>query len=77
MAVYRKYWLLLLPVNANTNPSGYIHACTNETHSLANLKDVIPTLVIIRNDSQHILAKVGIKSYRFAGECVPFVHAWM
>ena len=22
----------------------YIHACTNETHSLANLQDLIPTL---------------------------------
>ena len=25
----------------------YIYACTNETHSLANLKDLIPTLAAI------------------------------
>ena len=24
----------------------YIHACTNETHSLANLQDLIPTLAV-------------------------------
>ena len=25
----------------------YIHACTNEAHSIANLQDVIPTLATI------------------------------
>ena len=25
----------------------YIHACTNETHSIANLQDLIPTLTAI------------------------------
>ena len=25
----------------------YIHACTNETHSLANLQDLIPNLAAI------------------------------
>ena len=29
------------------------------------------------NYRQYKLAKVGIKSYRFARECVKFVHAWM
>ena len=52
----------------------YIHACTNETRSLANIQDLIPSyigwfvLMII------IAAKVGIKSCRFAGECVLLVH---
>ena len=55
----------------------YIHACTNETHSLANLQDLIPTLAAIANYRQHKLAKVGIKCYGFARECVSFVHAWM
>ena len=27
--------------------ASYIHACTNETHSIANLQDLIPTLVAI------------------------------
>ena len=46
----------------------YIHACTNETHSLPNLQDLITTfgwfvLLIV------MPAKV-IKSCRFARECV-------
>ena len=38
----------------------YIHACTNETHSLVNLQDLIPILT----DCVAIIiaAKVGIKS---------------
>ena len=53
----------------------YIHACTNETHSIANLQNLTPTLA-----SQFVLpifiaAKVGIKFCRFAIECVSFVHA--
>ena len=57
--------------------ASYIHACTNETHSVAYLQDLIPTLA-----SKYVLpiiiaAKVGIKSCRYATECVSFVHAWM
>ena len=49
--------------------SSYIHACANETHSIENLQDLIPTLdrlclPII------VATKVGIKSCRFARECV-------
>ena len=46
----------------------YIHACTNETDSLANLQDVFPTLadIIIGNTT-------WIKSCRFARECVSLV----
>ena len=29
----------------------YIHACTNKTHSIANLQDLIPTLTAIIIDS--------------------------
>ena len=46
----------------------YVHVCINETHSLANLQDLIPTLVIP--------AEVGIKSCRFARECASFMHTW-
>ena len=56
--------------------SSYIHACTNETHSLAYLQ-VLANLYI----GQFVLliftpAKVGIKSCIFAREC-SFVRAWM
>ena len=27
--------------------ASHIHACTNETHSLANLQDLIPTLALV------------------------------
>ena len=56
--------------------ASYIHASTNEIHSMANLQDLIPTLTakIIGNTTTR--AKVGIKSCRFAIECVSFVHAW-
>ena len=50
----------------------YIHACTNETHSLTNLQDLIPTLANCVAYNKNILimaAKVRIKSCRFA--------AWM
>ena len=53
------------------------HTCTNETHSVANLQDLIPTLAAIIIDNTNLLAKVGIKSCRFATECVSFVHVWM
>ena len=54
--------------------SSYIPACTNETHSTANLQDIANpyfgwfALPII------IAAKVVIKCCRFARECVSFVH---
>ena len=37
---------LIASVHANTIPQlgSYIHACTNETHYLAYLQDLIPTL---------------------------------
>ena len=47
-----------------------IHTCTNETHSVANLQDLIPTLAAIIVGNTNLLAKVGIKSCRFATECV-------
>ena len=39
-------------------------------HTLANLQDLIPTLA-------GLPAKVRIKSYRFARECVSFMHSYM
>ena len=50
--------------------------CTNETHSLAHLQDLIPTLAGIYVVYICIVmpAKVGIKSCRCARECVSFVH---
>ena len=57
--------------------ASYIHACTNETHSIANLQDLIPTLASLCYLHIIIAAKVGIKSCRFAIECISFVHAWM
>ena len=57
--------------------ASHIHACTNETHSIANLQDLIPTLAAIIIGNTNKLAKVGFKSCRFAIECVSFVHAWM
>ena len=57
--------------------ASYIHACTNETHSIANLQDLIPTLALVVCVSYNYAAEVGIKSCRFAIECVSFVHAWM
>ena len=27
--------------------ASYIHACTNETHSITNLQDLIPTLALV------------------------------
>ena len=54
-----------------------IHTCTNETHSVENLQDLIPTLAAIIIGNANLLAKVGIKSCRFATECVSFVHVWM
>ena len=49
----------------------YLH--TNETHSVANLQDLIPTLASKFVLPIIIAAKVGIKSCRFATECVSFV----
>ena len=55
----------------------YIHACTNEIHFLANLKDLVNPYFGRHNYKQHKPAKAEIKSCRFARECVSFVHAWM
>ena len=41
----------------------------NETHSLVNLQDLIPTYFGSHNYKQHKPAKVRIKSYRFARVC--------
>ena len=46
-----------------------IYACTNETHSTANI------YFGSNNYRQHKLAKVGIKSSRLSIEYVSFVHA--
>ena len=54
-----------------------IHTYTNETHSVANLQDLIPTLASKFVLPIIIAAKVGIKSCRFAIECVSFVYVWM
>ena len=62
--------------NSNWSAS-YIHTCTNETHSVAYLQDLIPTLAAIIIGNTYLLAKVGIKSCRYATECVSFVHVWM
>ena len=37
--------------------ASYIHACTNETHSIANLQDLIPTLA-----SQFVLPIINYDS---------------
>ena len=50
----------------------YIHACTNKTHFLVNLKDLFPTLAVINVQKA---AKVGNKSCRFASVC--FICAFM
>ena len=57
----------------------YVRTCTNETPSLAPLQDLIPTLVnnIHSNSYVHHDAKVEIKSWRGARECVSFVHVCM
>ena len=46
-----------------------IHTCTNETHSVVNLQDIISTLASKFVLPIIITAKVGIKSCRFATEC--------
>ena len=53
------------------------YACTNETHSIANQQDLIPTLASWFVLPIIIAAKVGIKSCKFAIECVSLVHKWM
>ena len=44
------YYLFLF-MQTQFQLGSYIHACTNETHSLTNLQDLIPTLagIIIEN----------------------------
>ena len=44
----------------------HIHACTNETHSLANLQGLIPAYFDRHDYRQHKLAKVWIKFCKFA-----------
>ena len=47
-----------------------VHTCTNETHSLAPLQDLIPTFNWQPAfKAKHYAAKVGIKSCRGAREC--------
>ena len=45
--------------------------------ALANLQELIPTLAAIITDNTNYVAKVEIKSHRFAIEYVLFVYAWM
>ena len=47
----------------------YIHACTNEVHSLR-----FNPYFGSNNYRQH---KLAIKSCKFVRECVLYVHAWM
>ena len=49
------YYLCLF-MQSQFQLGSYIHACTNETHSMANLQDLIPTLAAMIK-----LAKVRIK----------------
>ena len=51
----------------------YVHTFTNETHSLAPLQDLIPTLA----NSIQSTTKVGIKSCRGTIKYVLFVYACM
>ena len=46
-------------------------------HSVAYLQDLIPTWAAIIIGDTYLLAKVGIKSCRYATEYVSFVHVWM
>ena len=73
--VFKKIFFEIVSVEIVT--FSCIHACTNETHSVANLQDLIPTLASKFVLPIIIAAKVGIKSCRFATECVSFVHVWM
>ena len=71
------YYLCLFMQTHSNWLDSCIHTCTNETHSVANLQDLIPTLAAIIIGNTNLLAKVGIKSCRFATECVSIVHVWM
>ena len=51
--------------------------CTNKTHFLTPIQDLIPTLAAKIIAIRHHAAKVGIKSCRGATECVSFVHICM
>ena len=44
---------------------------------MANLQDLIPTLALVNCVAYNYADKVGIKSCKFAIECVSFVHAWI
>ena len=75
--LYKLYILAIISVcSCKHNSRWFASVCTNETHSIANLQDLIPTLATIIIGNMHKLAKVGIKSCRIAIECVPFVHTW-
>ena len=69
-------WVCSCKHNSNWLAS-CINTCTNEKHSVANLQDLIPTLAAIIIDNTNLLAKVGIKSCRYATECFLFVHVLM
>ena len=71
------YYLCLFMQTQFQLDSSYIHACTNETNSLANFQGLVNPYFGSNNYRQHKLAKVAIKPCRFAGERVSFVHAWM
>ena len=64
--LYKWQWLLFVCVHANTIPTrqlaNYIHACTNVTHSIANLQDLIPTLaaIIIGNTNYQSQSTQGL-----------------
>ena len=72
------YYVYFILYEHNSNwLASCIHTCTNEMHSLVYLQDLIPTLASKYVLPIFIAAKVGIKSCRYATECISFVHVWM
>ena len=49
----------------------------NKAHSLANLQDLIPTILWLAVLLIIVPPNIGIKSCRFVRECASFIHAWV
>ena len=64
--LYKLHWLAPTNICSCKHNSSwvasYIHACTNKTHSIANLEDLMPTLARLCCLYILIAAKVKIKS---------------
>ena len=41
------YLCLFMQTQFQLGVASYIHACTNETHSITNLQDLIPTFALV------------------------------